>query len=136
MPSTRTRRLIIIAMLSTAAVLFAIAVIVFRDTPSSTSLPIAIREVSPAPMSNVFLQQDVRVDLASGYTGIIDINGVPIPETQVIENVGLNRLTFRPGPGQVLERLFTERNCVRIEYWLISEGQNNSQMFTWCFDAS
>ena len=116
--------------------MFAIAIVVYVGNPRSTDLPVAIQAVSPAADSNVLAQSDVMVDLAVGYTGTIDINGVPIPAEQINEAMALNQFRFQPGQGKAIERLFPDQNCVRVTYWLIAQGPADSQTYTWCFDAS
>jgi len=135
-PSIRTRRLIVIGGLAVAAALLAIAIIVYIGNPRTTDLPVAIQAVSPEPGTNVLLQNAVVVDLAVGYTAEIDINGVPIPATEINEAAALNQLRFQPGEGKALSRLFADQNCVRATYWLIAQGPESSQTFTWCFFAS
>lgn len=136
LPSARTNRLIIIGALALAAALFGTAIVVYLGNPRTTDLPVAIQEVSPVAQSTALLQSDVVVDLAAGYTAEIDINGVPIPEDEITEVMALNQLRFSPGAGKTLERLFTEQNCVRVNYWLIVQGPQSVQTYTWCFDAN
>lgn len=128
--------MIILGLLTVAAGLMAIAIVVYVGNPRSTDLPIAIQAVAPEPQTNVLSQSDVVVDLAVGYTAEIDINGIPVPEDQLFRVEGLNQLTFQPGAGQVIERLAPDQNCVRVRYWLIATGSADSSLFTWCFDAS
>lgn len=123
-------------MVGVAAILMGIAIVIYLGNPRSTDLPIAIQSVSPTAGSTVVLQSDVVVDLAAGYTASIDINGVPIPPEEVVEAAALNQIRFSPGPGKVRERLFTEQNCVRVTYWLIAEGPDSPQQYSWCFNAN
>jgi len=136
LPSAKTRRLIIVAMLALAASLFAVAVIVYRGNPSSSDLPVAITSVSPQPNSNVLIQTDILVDLAVGYTADLEVNGFEIPEDQLFRIPALNSLRFEVRDGQIVDRLRADQNCVRVMYWLIAEGPENRQNFDWCFDAS
>lgn len=116
--------------------MFGIATVVYMGNPASTALPVAIQAVSPTAGSNVLSQSDVMVDLAVGYTGEIDINGVPIPEEQLSRAEALNQFRFEPGVGKALPRLFADQNCVRVNYWLIAQGPDSSSTYTWCFEAS
>lgn len=136
LPSSRTRRLIIVSMLATAAALFAVAVVVYQGNPRSTDLPIAIQAVGPEPGSNVLSQTDVFVDLAVGYTADIDINGIKIPEAELFRVEGLNQLSYEPREGKTVPRLLPDQNCVRVFYWLIAQGPEGATPYTWCFDAS
>ena len=124
-------------MLALAAVLAAIAVIIDRGNPGSADLPVAIQEVSPVAGSNVLSQTEVSVDLAVGYTAELEINGIVIPEDELFRVEALNQLTYRPREGRVIDQLRADQNCVRVQYWLISEGRSEADpRFDWCFDAS
>lgn len=136
LPSPRVRRLIILGMLAAAASLFSIAVIIERDNPGSSALPVAIQQVSPEPGSNVLSQSDVLVDLAVGYTADLEINGFEIPEEELIRVSGLNQVRYMPGANKTVEQLRPDQNCVRVRYWLISVGPNDAATYDWCFDAS
>ncbi len=136
LPSAKTRRLIILSMLATAAALFAIAVFVYVGNPRSTDLPVAIQSVGPEPGSNVLSQTDVTVDLAVGYTAELEINGIKIPEEELFRVEALNSLRYEPQEGKVVPRLLPDQNCVRVFYWLIAQGASDNTSYTWCFDAS
>lgn len=136
LPSPRARRAIIIAAITLAACLAAVAVVVHRSNPGPNSLPVAIQAVEPIAGSTVLAQSSVVVDLAVGYTAEIDINGEPIPEEQLARADALNLIRYSPAPGKVLERLATRQNCVRVHYWLIAQGPESKTTYTWCFDAN
>jgi len=123
-------------MLALAAALSAVAVIVYQSNPRSTDLPVAIQSVAPEPGSNVLSQTDVSVDLAVGYDAELEINGIVIPEDELFRAEALNLLSFEPRDGKIIDDLQADRNCVRVFYWLIAQGRDNSTTFTWCFDAS
>lgn len=112
------------------------AIVVYRDNPGPSSLPTAIQAVAPEPGSNVLSQSDVLVDLAVGYTAEIEINGFVIPEEQLFRVSGLNQLSYEPRTGKVVPSLRADQNCVTVDYWLIAQGPEDSQSYTWCFDAS
>jgi len=124
------------AMLTAAASLMAIAVIVYRNNPSPNGLPVAIQSVSPEPGTNVLSQSDILVDLAVGYTAELEINGFDIPETEVRRVAGLNQVGYAPRPGGTVEQLRADQNCVRVFYWLIAQGPETKSIYDWCFDAS
>lgn len=136
LPSAKTRRLILIAMVTVAAALFAIAVLVYRGNPGPSSLPAAIQSVSPERGSNVLTQTDITVDLAVGYTAELEINGFAIPEGQLDRVPGLNQVNYRPTVGKVVPSLRADQNCVTVNYWLLAQTSDNAQSYTWCFDAS
>ena len=125
-----------LGILAVAAALFASAIIVAAGNSSSADLPVAIQTVSPGSGDNVLSQSDIVVDLAAGYTAELEVNGVEIPEDHLFRVPGLNKVTFRPGQGKVVERLLPDQNCVRVRYWQIVLGRNDAQFHTWCFFAS
>jgi len=135
LPSAKTRRLIVISMLAVGLAAVAAAVLVYRDSPGASALPAAIQAVEPEPFSNVLLQNDVSVDLGPGYTGTLEINGIPIPEEQLDVFVGLNKISYEPRDGKIIDDLRADRNCVTVNYWLQEQGEASKQNFTWCFDA-
>ena len=123
-------------MLAAAAALFAVAVVVYQGNPRSTDLPVAIQAVQPEPDSNVLSQTDVSVDLAVGYTAELEINGIMIPEEDLFRVEALNQLSYQPRDGKIVPRLLPDQNCVRVFYWLIAQGPEDTTSYTWCFDAS
>lgn len=123
-------------MLAVAAALATIAVFVYRSNPRSTDLPVAIQSVLPEAGSNVLSQSDVEVDLAVGYTAELEINGILIPEDQLFRVEALNKLSYQPRAGKIVTKLLPDQNCVRVFYWLIAQGPDSTQSYTWCFDAS
>jgi len=123
-------------MLALAAALFTVAVVVYQGNPRSTDLPVAIQAVAPEAGSNVLSQTDVSVDLAVGYTAELEINGIVIPEEQLFRVEALNQLSYEPRDGKNVPKLLPDQNCVRVFYWLIAQGRDNTTSYTWCFDAS
>lgn len=128
--------MIVLAGLVAASAVFATAIIVYAGNSGGTDLPVAIQSVAPEPGDNVLSQADIVVDLAVGYTAELEVNGFAIPEEQLFRVEGLNQVTFKPGPNQILERLRADQNCVQVRYWLIAAGSDDSNLYTWCFEAS
>lgn len=136
LPVPKIRRLVILGLLATAAALFAIVVIVERGKPENNGLPIAIQSVSPAQGDEVLSQVDIVVDLATGYTGELELNGMAIPEAELQRVDGLNLFSYRPGPGKQVETLLPDQNCARVTAWQISSGPEQTQIYTWCFNTA
>lgn len=123
-------------MLALAGVLLAVAIAIYQSNPSTNDLPVAIQSVEPVPGSNVLSQTDVSVDLAVGYTADLEINGILIPEEQLFRIEALNQLSYEPRDGKIVPQLLPDQNCVRVFYWLIAQGPDDTSTYTWCFDAS
>lgn len=81
-------------------------------------------------------QTPITIDLAPGWTGILQVNGIEIPEDQLVRNEPLNQVTFVPGPGQEIEQLPAGRVVVRAIIWRPLAGEtrdNGSRVVTWQF---
>ena len=67
---------------------------------SRPAFPATIEAINPSTGELTGLIDDVEVDLADQYTGVLVLDGVEIPEDQLdrIEQLGV--IAFRPGPGK------------------------------------
>lgn len=135
-------------LVTAALLLLALAAIVVAAQGADTGeeaarTPNSAVEARFPPEGAVALNGDViGVDLAAGYDGRLVVGGVPIPPDQVncidcpAPETGpdpLNRVLFRPGPGQVIESLPTGPLCVVADIWPIVQGPTASQETRWCF---
>lgn len=96
----------------------------------------AVDELIPPRSAEVLAQETVGIDLAPGYDARLTINGVDIPSDQLRHLPNLNRLTFRPDQGKVIERLQAEQNCALVTYWRQEVGPAEADTISWCFTAS
>lgn len=118
--------------------------------------PEAVESVTPVPNAvQVLAQSSVVVDLRTGYTGILIINGeeletvnldelgsltaqpgqqIEIPPVTVYEP-GNATLTFSPRRGATIERFPAGRQEVTVIFWPIIEGPQRAQEFTWWFNV-
>jgi hypothetical protein len=117
-------------------------------------LPDTIEVVEPVPDAvQVLGQSRVFVDLATGYTGVLVIDGVEL-ETVDIQNYatqvagrqvelppvtifegGNNTLTFIPNDGAPISRFSTGLHRVQVIYWEIDVGRERARSFSWFFNA-
>jgi hypothetical protein len=106
--------------------------------PGANSRPVDIEAVSPKPDSNTGLVDTVTVDLADRYTGVLVIDGVEIPEDQLVRVVGIQTVSFRPGPGKEISKFRPGINQVAVKYWDGRLVDRPAKPFTysWQFDAS
>ncbi len=96
----------------------------------------AVDELIPPRSAEVLAQETVGIDLAPGYDAQLTINGVDIPPDQLRHLPNLNRFTFRPDQGKVIERLQAEQNCALVAYWRQEVGPAEADTISWCFTAS
>jgi hypothetical protein len=86
---------------------------------------------------SVLRQAEIGIDLAPGWTGELNINGVPIPDDQIRRNDPLNQLFFTPGEGREIEQLPAGRVLVIASIWNFAEGETreDARNVTWSFTA-
>lgn len=104
-----------------------------------------VEQLVPAGDSQVLQQGTVGVDLVTGWTGELSIEGVPIPPSDLDSSQessgdtvssGLERLTFTPGPGKVMATLPLGPVCAQALVWERAAGRDNSQRtVSWCFEV-
>ena len=105
---------------------------------------IAVTESGPVeqlipPRNSEILRQDVTgVDLRPGWTGVLIVNGVEIPEDQLdLDNLeSLGQIVFTPGEDKAVERYDAGENCVTAVVWRVEESRADSRTVDWCFNVT
>lgn len=115
-------------------------------------LPELIEEVEPVPEAvQVLNQSRVFVDLETGYTGVLVVDGVEIetvdiqdfatqeageqvdlPPVTIFEG-GNNTLTFVPNDDAPITEFTSGLHRVEVIYWEIEVGRQRARSFTWTF---
>ena len=88
-----------------------------NDSAVSESCP--VEQLIP-PRNSEILRQDVAgVDLRPGWTGVLIVNGVEIPEGQLdLDNLeSLGQVLFTPGEDKAVEQYEAGENCVTAVGW-------------------
>lgn len=110
------------------------------DAPDPTLVDAAIEALDPPPDSpGVPRQQPITVDLLPGWTGTLQINGIEIPEDQLLRTEPLNQFSFQPGPGKEIERLPPGDVLAVAIIWRPLDGgsrDNPARSFRWTFRVS
>jgi len=94
-----------------------------------------IEQLIPAKSSKILQQDQIGIDLQTGYSANLAVNGVPIPEDQVTRVSGLDEVLFQPGAGKVFEQWPAGQNCVVATFWANDVGPAQSRTQSWCFTA-
>jgi hypothetical protein len=126
----------------TLLVVFNLAIVLLNESDTSRSgeqaLPVDIEAVSPEPNQLTGLIDTVTVDLADQYSGVLVVDGVEIPEDQLDRVVGIQTISFRPGPDKVISRFRAGENVVVVKYWngRLQDRPAKPYSFSWTFRAS
>ena len=132
------RRLILFALVAGA-----IAAIVYAGTLGTGSQEVrrtdeAVEQLVPADGSPVAVRQaEVGIDLQTGWTGVLIINGREIPEDQLRRVEPQNQVFFQPGEGKDIEAFAPGTIVVEAEIWrLASETRDDARTITWRFGVA
>ena len=135
------------------AVVAVLGVVAYGIASDSSGDPVAssggtrefVEQLIPPGGSQVLQQGTVGIDLVSGWTGELSIDGVAIPASDLdtgqegpgdTVSSGLERLTFTPGPSKVMEDLPLGPVCAQAVVWDRAAGRDNSQRtVSWCFEV-
>jgi hypothetical protein len=126
----RRARIIIGAAVTVAIGLIVLAARIGGVTGHCPGQPKAIEAVTPACGSAALQLDTVSVDLAPGYEGQLEINGIAVPVQTVS---ALNLIEFKPGQGKEIEQLPADFNQARVTYWRSDLGPDQSNSFVWTF---
>jgi hypothetical protein len=135
------------------ALVAVLAVVAYQMASGSSDDPVAssggtrefVEQLVPPGDSQVLQQGTVGIDLVTGWTGELTIEGVLIPPSDLDSgeqasgdtvSSGLERITFTPGPGKVMESLPLGPACAQAVVWERAAGRANSQRtVSWCFEV-
>lgn len=152
-PLFSVRRLVIVAVLALAVGCLYVAGRSGGDTDGATTTDTAIESYVPGRGGRVLRQSQIGVVLTEGYDGRISIDGVPIPEGQMVGAIdptspeyqalpqdqrdlgprpnNKNVVQFQPGPGKAITEYDTGSVQVTIRYWRIADGPESARTTTY-----
>jgi hypothetical protein len=101
------------------------------DRPTA-GRPEQVEGVSPEPGETVVRQTRIEVDLLTGYSLEMFVDGFRIPNDElfIVEGTGVH--SWKPGPGQVLTELAAGQHEVLIR-WQTLTGLPDSGEYSWTF---
>jgi hypothetical protein len=105
----------------TLLVVFNLGIYLLNESDTAPSgpkaLPADIEAVNPEPNELTGVIDTVSVDLADRYSGVLVIDGIEIPEDELDRVVGIQTISFRPGPDKAISRFRAGTNDVVVKYW-------------------
>ena len=98
----------------------------------------AVERLVPPQGSQVLRQSELGIDLAPEWTGVLQVNGVEIPEDQLRRVPAQNQVFFTPGPGQEIEELAPGRVDVTALIWrpVAGETREDADTVRWTFQVA
>lgn len=108
-----------------------------RDPVTVSGRPDVVERLIPPAGNEVIRQAELGIDLAPGYEGLLQVNGVPIPEDELRLVPEQNQVFFTPGEGKAIDRLQAGPNCVTAVVWesMVGRSAVTDLTFQWCFQA-
>lgn len=138
MVSSWLRRIVLLLLVGGA-----VAAIVYAGTLGTGSEEIrrtdeAVERLVPEDGSPVAVRQaEVGIDLAPGWTGVLKINGLEIPEDQLRRVEAQNEVYFQPGAEKEIEAFQPGTIVVEAEIWRsASETREDARTVTWSFGVA
>jgi hypothetical protein len=112
----------------------------------------AIERLIPSPDDLVLRQSEVGIDLATGYTGQLIIDGQPLRTEEVVAsdspNPGTlerivnvrfdpaeNTLLYQPIdlPGAPITQFDPGRHTITARFWKLEESEEDARQYSWSF---
>jgi hypothetical protein len=119
------------------AVAFLLAVYGFQSSKDQRKTSCgggAIVTLIPCPGDSDLRQGLIGIDLVSGYSGVLMVDGVEIPQDQ-LRTGGSNQVYFQPGPGTETGALAPGRHGATVLYWSLTSDRQHAQSFSWAFSV-
>jgi hypothetical protein len=130
--STVLRRLLVTVVVGVALTGIALA-FSGAERPEHKVSPGVIR-VYPTAGDLELRQVKIGAILRPGYTGVLQLDGAEIPESDLYREPALYQVELRPEKGSVFADLKPGRHCAAIVYWPLAEGRQAATRQQWCFN--
>lgn len=108
-----------------------------EDDPPATFTDSRVLLVRPAQDSNALRQERIFARVTDDYTGVLDVDGIEIPEDQLDRREGLSSIGYTPGPGTETGALEPGRRCATVIFWPISSTREaGADTYRWCWNVN
>lgn len=159
-PARRRRRrpdrltVLMILVLGVGSILVVRGLLVGITGDERADLPSFLESVDPVPDAvQIPNQTNVFVDLATGFTGVLVVDGIEL-ETRNVDELGdldvepgqqieippvtrfepgNNTLTFTPSADAAITDFDDGEHTVQVIYWPIEDGRQFARSYTWTF---
>jgi hypothetical protein len=95
-----------------------------------------VETLIPRRNAEVPQQTTVGIDLVTGWDAALVVNGVEIPEDQLVRTPEIGLVEFTPGEGRAVDQLDGGQNCVTATIWSLADGRGVAdRTIPWCFEV-
>jgi hypothetical protein len=134
-PLFTVRRVVISLILA-----FALALLVWGVNSGRTITPPvftnpAVEDTFPKPGDLDLRQARIGIDLKSGYSAELSIDGLPIPKDQVEVVVGLDQFFYQPGPGTATGALAPGQHIAKADITNVTDPTHPTSTYAWRFQV-
>ena len=129
------RRVVTLVLLAVAGASLYLASALHDDSLTDGARSRVVKTVSPRPGTIQLRQTEILVELDSGYSGELMINGTLIPDDQLSVVQGLNRITYTPRAGREVEVLPAGHNCAQVRFRPAAGSAGQPGSYRWCFSV-
>ena len=129
------RRVVISLLLGVAFAGFFYAFTRDTDNQQPALRDTAVKRVLPAPGDLVLRQSEIRVELDTGYTGVLYLDDRRIPEDQTDRIEGAYWVSFTPAEGKDIEELAPGRHEAAVELWDTTVPDAPHRRYSWNFEV-
>ena len=95
-----------------------------------------VERLIPARDSEILAQEAVGIDLAAGFTAVLLLNGVEIPEDQLVRRNGIDEILYRPSADDASLEFQAGENCLVALVWPQAETRAAARPVSWCFNVT
>ncbi|CAN5720487.1 hypothetical protein BH20ACT1_BH20ACT1_01400 [soil metagenome] len=109
-----------------------------RGTTDEIATTGSVEQLVPPQAAQVLRQSEIGIDLAPEWTGVLQINGIEIPEDQLRRVPAQNQVFFTPGPGREIEELPAGQVDVVALIWrpVAGESRDDAETVRWTFSVA
>ena len=128
-------RVAVSLLLALAAAVLYIGVVSSVDHKTEITNSRNVVAVRPPADATVLRQTRIFAELKAGFTGILIVDGVEIPEDQLDRLEGANTVGFTPGEGTEIGELKPGRRCATVLYWQAAATRGSAESYEWCWQV-
>ncbi|MEL7208691.1 MAG: hypothetical protein AAGK32_10750 [Actinomycetota bacterium] len=95
-----------------------------------------VERLIPSRGAEILAQEAVGIDLAPGFTAVLILNGVEIPEDQLNRRQGVNEILYRASEDDAIVEYQAGENCMVALVWPVEETRAEARPVSWCFNVT